>query len=230
MRQGGGTAYDGVSASGRREQPADRRRRRRRGRPEPVPRLRERDRAAAARRRHEQRALRGRRQRLRHAVHVRPELPDVQHRRREAGADELGRHVRDRAQRQPNPYAGKITAYDSPIFIADAAMYLMTHQPGPRHHRPVRAHRGAARRGGRAAEAAGDDDRQVLGALHRRDRRLRRRLDGRRAPRGRSTSATPSSTRRSTPAQPTEGMTGWADTWMISANAPHPNCMLEWMN
>jgi putative spermidine/putrescine transport system substrate-binding protein len=24
-------------------------------------------------------------------------------------------------------------------------------------------------------------------------------------------------------------MTGWADTWMISANAPHPNCMLKWM-
>ena len=26
---------------------------------------------------------------------------------------------------------------------------------------------------------------------------------------------------------PSEGVTGWADTWMISANAPHPNCMLE---
>jgi putative spermidine/putrescine transport system substrate-binding protein len=30
--------------------------------------------------------------------------------------------------------------------------------------------------------------------------------------------------------EPTEGMTGWADTWMISANAPHPNCMLKWMD
>jgi putative spermidine/putrescine transport system substrate-binding protein len=29
---------------------------------------------------------------------------------------------------------------------------------------------------------------------------------------------------------PSEGMTGWADTWMISANAPHPNCMLKWMD
>ncbi|HYN36991.1 MAG TPA: extracellular solute-binding protein, partial [Actinomycetota bacterium] len=28
-----------------------------------------------------------------------------------------------------SPYAGKVTAYDSPIFIADAAMYLMTHNP-----------------------------------------------------------------------------------------------------
>ena len=28
-----------------------------------------------------------------------------------------------------NPYAGKITAYDFPIYIADAALYLKTHQP-----------------------------------------------------------------------------------------------------
>ena len=28
-----------------------------------------------------------------------------------------------------SPYAGKVTAYDSPIFIADAALYLKTHQP-----------------------------------------------------------------------------------------------------
>ena len=32
------------------------------------------------------------------------------------------------------------------------------------------------------------------------------------------------------PAEPTEGMTGWADTWMMSSSAPHPNCMLEWMD
>jgi len=28
-----------------------------------------------------------------------------------------------------SPYAGKITAYDAPIYIADAAVYLMYHQP-----------------------------------------------------------------------------------------------------
>ena len=28
-----------------------------------------------------------------------------------------------------SPYAGSITVYDSPIFIADAAMYLMAHNP-----------------------------------------------------------------------------------------------------
>jgi putative spermidine/putrescine transport system substrate-binding protein len=28
---------------------------------------------------------------------------------------------------------------------------------------------------------------------------------------------------------PVEGLTGWADTWMIAVDAPHPNCMLQWM-
>jgi putative spermidine/putrescine transport system substrate-binding protein len=28
---------------------------------------------------------------------------------------------------------------------------------------------------------------------------------------------------------PTEGATGWADTWMMSAHAKHPNCMYKWM-
>jgi putative spermidine/putrescine transport system substrate-binding protein len=29
---------------------------------------------------------------------------------------------------------------------------------------------------------------------------------------------------------PEEGATGWSDTWMISSEAQHPNCMYMWMN
>ena len=29
---------------------------------------------------------------------------------------------------------------------------------------------------------------------------------------------------------PSEGATGWSDTWMIAKNAAHPNCMYKWMN
>jgi putative spermidine/putrescine transport system substrate-binding protein len=29
---------------------------------------------------------------------------------------------------------------------------------------------------------------------------------------------------------PEEGSTGWSDTWMMHAEAAHPNCMLMWMN
>ena len=28
---------------------------------------------------------------------------------------------------------------------------------------------------------------------------------------------------------PSEGATGWADTWMLAAKAPHPNCAYLWM-
>jgi putative spermidine/putrescine transport system substrate-binding protein len=31
-------------------------------------------------------------------------------------------------------------------------------------------------------------------------------------------------------AEPVEGMTGWADTWMVATDALHPNCMLRWMS
>ena len=45
-----------------------------------------------------------------------------------------------------SPYKGTVTAYDSPIYIADAAMYLMSDQAGPGHQEPVRAGRQAVRR------------------------------------------------------------------------------------
>jgi putative spermidine/putrescine transport system substrate-binding protein len=28
---------------------------------------------------------------------------------------------------------------------------------------------------------------------------------------------------------PSEGATGWADTWMLAAKAPHPNCAYKWL-
>ena len=30
--------------------------------------------------------------------------------------------------------------------------------------------------------------------------------------------------------KPTEGATGWSDTWMVSSKAQNPNCMYLWMN
>jgi ABC-type Fe3+ transport system substrate-binding protein len=29
---------------------------------------------------------------------------------------------------------------------------------------------------------------------------------------------------------PKEGVTGWVDSWMIGAHAPHPSCMYQWVN
>jgi putative spermidine/putrescine transport system substrate-binding protein len=28
---------------------------------------------------------------------------------------------------------------------------------------------------------------------------------------------------------PSEGATGWADTWMLGTKAPHPNCAYQWL-
>ena len=54
-----------------------------------------------------------------------PNFLHVQHRRRQAGAGQLGPGLRGRL----DPYAGKVTAYNSPIYIADAALYLKSAQP-----------------------------------------------------------------------------------------------------
>ena len=73
-------AYDGVSASGDSSNRLIASGAVLSGRPRALPRLRECDRPAAARDRHEQQPLRGRRRRVRDPVHVRAELPHVQHR------------------------------------------------------------------------------------------------------------------------------------------------------
>ena len=48
------------------------------------------------------------------------------------------------------PYAGKVTAYDSPIYIADAALYLKATQPDLGITDPYELTTRSARRGGRA--------------------------------------------------------------------------------
>ena len=66
----------------------------------------------------------GRRPAVRHPARPRRQPADVPHRHGQAGADSWG------AVFDPtSPYKGKITAYDSPIYIADAALYLMKTKP-----------------------------------------------------------------------------------------------------
>ena len=137
------------------------------------------------------RALRHRRQRVRDPVHVRAELPDVQHRGGHARPDELGRDVRDGlAVRGLDHRLRLADLHRRRGHVPDGA------QPRPGDHRPVRALAGAVRRGGRAAEDAGRDGRPAVGALHGRDRRLRGRVDARGHGMAVSTSASPSSTPR----------------------------------
>jgi putative spermidine/putrescine transport system substrate-binding protein len=126
-----------------------------------------------------------------------------------------------------SPEAGSVTAYNSPIYIADAAIYLMAHNPDLGITDPYELT---------------DDQFQAAVALLKQQNELisgywgtaTDEFDG--FADGSMTAGTAwPYTLRFTEAPvdaviPEEGMTGWADTWMISANASHPNCMLKWMD
>jgi putative spermidine/putrescine transport system substrate-binding protein len=130
-----------------------------------------------------------------------------------------------------SPYAGSITAYDSPIFIADAAMYLMATQPDLGITDPYELTQ-------EQFDASVDLLKQQADMISAYWALYTDEIDGfvdgsmvvgtawpvnltyTKGPEAANTEAV----------IPSEGVTGWADTWMISANAPNPNCMLMWMD
>ena len=162
-------------------------------------------------------------------LHVGSQLPDVQHRRRDDAAHELGL-VFEPAQRT-RPYAGKITAYDSAIYIADAAIYLKTHQPDLGITDPY--------------ELTSDQLDAAINLLKQQNGLVSKywnvwsdevdafesgdMVAGTAWPANQNVLISDAKVNVAS-VTPDEGVTGWADTWMMSSNAPHPNCMLAWMN
>ncbi len=132
----------------------------------------------------------------------------------------------------PNsPYKGKITAYDSPIYIADAALYLEKTQPNLKITNPFALDQtqfNAAvsllktmKANWSRPWAAYTDEVQdfesgatAIGTAWQINANL---ING-------DKKVTVNTT------VPAEGATGWSDTWMVSSKAAHPNCMYEWMN
>ena len=95
-------------------------------------------------------------------------------------------------------YTGKVTAYDSPIYIADAAVYLMAHQPDLGIENPYALDEDAVPGRRRPAEGAAPAHQRVLVGLPQgdpgvRDRRLGRRNDLAGHPELRARPATPRS-------------------------------------
>jgi putative spermidine/putrescine transport system substrate-binding protein len=124
-------------------------------------------------------------------------------------------------------YAGSVTAYDDPIFIADAAMYLMTHDPDLGITDPYEL----TREQFDATVELLQQQSELVGAYW---ALYTDEIDGFLNGSMVVGTAWPVNFTFSKDAPaaaviPSEGVTGWADTWMISANAPHPNCMLRWM-
>lgn len=129
-----------------------------------------------------------------------------------------------------SPYKGSITAYDAPIYIADAAVYLMATKPELGIKNPYAL-----------------DDAQFNAAVDL--LKQQKSLVGeywsdytKEVEAFKSGSSVVGTTWQvianvlkgeKVPVEvtlPKEGATGWSDTWMISAKAKHPNCMYLWMN
>jgi putative spermidine/putrescine transport system substrate-binding protein len=133
---------------------------------------------------------------------------------------------------EASKYKGKITAYDNPIYIADAALYLKATQPDLgidnvyelddkqfsaavdllKKQRDSIGEYWSDYAKEQAAFTSGDSVAgttwQVIANLVQDDK-------------------------KSPPIEailPKEGATGWSDTWMLSSEAKHPNCMYKWMN
>jgi putative spermidine/putrescine transport system substrate-binding protein len=125
-------------------------------------------------------------------------------------------------------YAGKVTAYDSPIYIADAAMYLMAHNPdlGIKNPYALDADQLAAAvdllKGQR--EHVGEywsDYLKEIQAFESGDSVV-----------GTTWQVIQNSmtTGNTEVVLPEEGVTGWSDTWMIASDAQHPNCAYAWLD
>jgi putative spermidine/putrescine transport system substrate-binding protein len=127
-----------------------------------------------------------------------------------------------------SPYAGSITAYDSPIFIADAAMYLKAHNPDlaiddPYELTPEQLDAAVELLKGQS------DLISKYWALYTDE--IDGFVDGSMVA-GTAWPINLTYAKADAPVAaviPEEGVTGWADTWMLNEEADHPNCMLEWM-
>ncbi|MEU4240561.1 ABC transporter substrate-binding protein [Actinoplanes sp. NPDC026619] len=131
----------------------------------------------------------------------------------------------------PNsPYKGKVTAYDSPIYIADAALYLMKTKPELNIKNPYALD-------DTQFKAATDLLTQQNALIGEYWSDYTKEVQAFKA--GNSVLGTTwqiianLAEADKAPVKailPTEGATGWSDTWMIAAKAKHPNCGYLWMN
>jgi len=130
----------------------------------------------------------------------------------------------------PNsPWSGRIAMYDSPMTIAEAALYLSSHRPELGITDPYALTRAQL---DAATDLLEEQEPHVglywtLFADQIDAFRSRTVVVGSGWPIAYALLDTDGGSVAA--AEPVEGMTGWADTWMVAADAPHPNCMLEWM-
>lgn len=129
-----------------------------------------------------------------------------------------------------SPYKGKITAYDSPIYIADASLYLSKSQPDLGITDPY----ALDQKQFDAAIALLKEQRGIIGEYWKDYAKNQQAFEQGSTVAGTAwqiianlalANEAPVAT-----VFPKEGSTAWSDTWMVSSKAKHPNCMLKWMD
>lgn len=127
-------------------------------------------------------------------------------------------------------FKGKVTAYDGPIYIADAALYLKTHQPDLGIENPYELDEEQFN----AVIDLLKEQRKVVGEYWSDAAKQISSFANGDSVVGTSwqyqVSALQAENEPIDAVIPSEGSTGWSDTWMLSSEAKNPNCMLEWMN
>jgi putative spermidine/putrescine transport system substrate-binding protein len=129
-----------------------------------------------------------------------------------------------------SPYAGKITAYDSPIYIADAALYLMKHKPDLGIKNPY----ALDDRQFQAAVALLKQQRGMISEYWSDYLKESQALKNGDAVVGTAWQVTVNLTKsEGSPVEsvlPAEGATGWSDTWMVATKSEHKTCAYKWLD
>jgi putative spermidine/putrescine transport system substrate-binding protein len=133
----------------------------------------------------------------------------------------------------PNsPAAGKISVYDSPIYIADAAVYLKATQPDLNITDPYELDEDQFN----AAVELLKQQKQIVGEYWSDAAKQIQSFASNNSTAGTTWQYQVNQLEGATPPAPVdgtlpeEGSTGWSDTWMIASKAAHPNCTYLWMN
>jgi putative spermidine/putrescine transport system substrate-binding protein len=130
-----------------------------------------------------------------------------------------------------SPYKGKVTAYDSPIYIADAALYLKATQPDLGIENPYALD-------DEQFQAAIDllkEQRGIIGEYWSDYTKEQAAFNNGDTQLGTTWQVIANLIEADGKVEigttlPKEGSTGWSDTWMIHSEAEHPNCMYMWMD
>ena len=129
-----------------------------------------------------------------------------------------------------SPYKGKITAYDSPIYLADAALYLMATQKDLGITYPY----ALDQKQFDAAVALLKEQKPLIGEYWGDYLKHVASLKSGGTVLGTTwqvnINLAKSEGTKVEGIKPIEGSTGWSDTWMISSKAKHPNCAYKWMD